>query len=44
MFIEELPETVRARMKWNVTQWVERLVWSDIKREKTMVLKAWKAL
>jgi hypothetical protein len=42
--IEELPESVRARMNWNVTQWFERLIWDDTKREKTAVLNAWKAL
>jgi hypothetical protein len=42
--IEELPETIRTRMRWNVTQWVERLIWSDIDHEKTMVMNAWKAL
>jgi hypothetical protein len=41
--IEELPQSVGARINWNVTQWFERLIW-DSKREKTAVLRAWKAL
>lgn len=31
-------------MEWNVTQWFERLIWDNIKRERTAVLRAWKEL